>query len=75
MNRATAVFAEFAQVPLERALLAGTRNPATLLGRGLCAELAEGQIANLVLFEPGTERLNIRAVALQGEVVYRSEQP
>lgn len=72
MNRAIAVFAEFAQVPLEQALRAGTRNPATLLGRDLCSELTEGKIANLVLFEPGSERLNIRAVALQGEVVYRA---
>jgi N-acetylglucosamine-6-phosphate deacetylase len=73
MNRAVAIFAEYAQAPLARAIRAATHNPASLLHRGeVCAELAAGQIANLVLFNPGNEVLNIKSVVLRGEVVYAS---
>jgi N-acetylglucosamine-6-phosphate deacetylase len=73
MNRAVSVFAEFAQTSLQQAVRAATRNPGTLLGRDdVCTQLAEGQIANLVLFKPRKESLDIKAVVLQGEVVYAS---
>ena len=71
MNRAVRVFRKFADASLEHAIRAATRNPANLLGRReVCAEVAPGQIANLVLFEPGTEALEIKAVILRGEIVY-----
>jgi N-acetylglucosamine-6-phosphate deacetylase len=71
MNRAVSVFMEYAQAPLEQALRAATSNPGNLLGRHrVCTELAEGQIANLVLFNPRKGSLNIEAVFLKGEVVY-----
>jgi N-acetylglucosamine-6-phosphate deacetylase len=74
MDRAVSVFMEYAQVPLEQALRAATSNPGSLLGRdGVCTRLAEGQIANLVLFNARKENLDIKAVILKGEVVYASQ--
>lgn len=73
MNRGVCVFAEFAQVPIEEAIRAATRNPGALLARdGVCTELAAGQIANLTLFNPRRESLEIKMVLLRGEVVYGS---
>jgi N-acetylglucosamine-6-phosphate deacetylase len=71
MNRAVSIFREFAEASLQQAIRAATRNPARLLGRDeVCAELAEGQIANLILFDPGKESLDVKTVILCGKVVY-----
>lgn len=75
MNRAVSVFTEYAEASLQQALRAATYNPGCLLGRGeVCTELAEGQIANLVLFSPAKECLDVKAVVLKGEVVYASPE-
>lgn len=71
MNRAVAVFKESAGVSLEEALQAATRNPARLLARGgVCAELASGEPANIVIFHPERNTLRVESVLLQGEPVY-----
>ena len=73
MPRAVSVFMEFAQASLEQAVRAATHNPGTLLNRDeVCAELTEGQIANLILFNPRKESIEVVAVLLQGKVVYAS---
>lgn len=70
MNRAVAVFKEFAAVSLADAVTAATLNPARLLMRdGVCLDLSPGQPANLVLFHPGALNLDIKALWLHGEQV------
>jgi len=71
MNRGIAVFMEYAQCALPMGIQAATANPARLLGRdNVCAHVAVGQPANLVLFrqEPGT--LRVEQVISRGRRVY-----
>jgi N-acetylglucosamine-6-phosphate deacetylase len=71
MNRAVAVFMQFAQVPLHSAIQAATGNPAHLIRRdGICSRVAEGQPANLVLFGLEKEALQIGTVIFRGQTVY-----
>lgn len=71
MNRAVAVFSRFTGVSLAGALCAATVNPARLLKHpGVCRQVAPGQPANLVLFEPGPDRLEIGEVFLAGNRVF-----
>jgi len=73
MNRAVTVFSQFAGVSLRAALRAATANPARLLRHpGVCERIAPGQPANLVLFTPGPDRLEIREVYLAGTRVFSS---
>jgi N-acetylglucosamine-6-phosphate deacetylase len=70
MNQAIARFTEMAGVPLDVALDAATVNPARLLSRWpVCAGLAAGQAANLVLFRPSPGELTILETYLQGRLV------
>lgn len=71
MNRVVKVFMDYAGVSLADALRAATVNPARLLGRyETCGEITEGQLANLMLFRVGSDRLEIEKTVLNGEVVY-----
>lgn len=71
MNRAVALFMQFAQVPLHYAIRAATRNPADLIRRGeICSHIAQGQPANLVLFAFEKEGLQIETVISGGRNVY-----
>jgi N-acetylglucosamine-6-phosphate deacetylase len=68
MNRAVAVFQEYGRVSLQDAIQAATLNPARLLGdAAICAKLAVGQSANLILFRPEPGRLRIESAILGGE--------
>jgi N-acetylglucosamine-6-phosphate deacetylase len=70
MNRAVSVFSRFTGAPLRQALQAATATPARVLPQGtVCSELAAGQLANLVVFLPQPEALQIEAVYLCGEQV------
>jgi N-acetylglucosamine-6-phosphate deacetylase len=74
MNRAVAVFMRFAEVSLEDALRAATANPAGLLRSArICARIAEGHPANLVLFRLEPDILQIEALLVQGRAVYLSD--
>jgi N-acetylglucosamine-6-phosphate deacetylase len=71
MNLAVTVFSRFAGVSLTRALRAATTNPARLLKHPrVCERIAPGQPANLILFTPGLDRLEIREVFLAGTRVF-----
>lgn len=71
MNRAIAVFMQFAQVPLQYAIRAATGNPAHLIRRGaICSRVAEGEPANLVSFRFQKEALQIETVVFTGKIVY-----
>lgn len=70
MNRAVSVFSRFTGVPLQQALQAATANPARFLPHGsVCSELTTGQLANLVVFRPEPDALQIESVYLCGEQV------
>lgn len=71
MNRAITVFQNFAGISLEEALRAATANPGRLVRRcQTCMEIAPGQPANVTLFRPNPDALQIETVLLQGEQVY-----
>lgn len=71
MDRAIKVFQDFAGIPLEEALRAATANPARLVRRcEACTEIAAGQPANVTLFRPEQDTLQIETVLLRGEQVY-----
>jgi len=71
MNRAVLVFQNFAQISLPEALQAASTNPGRLLNRkGICLDLAPGQVANLVSFSPMSNVLCIEAALLHGSHVY-----
>jgi N-acetylglucosamine-6-phosphate deacetylase len=70
MNRAVSVLSRFTGAPLQQSLQAATANPARVLPRGsVCPELAAGQLANLVVFQPEPDALKIESVYLGGERV------
>ena len=71
MNRAVALFMQLSGAPLAGALRAATRNPASLIGRRVCAELTPGAPANLLLSRFHTDGLAVEALWLSGEEVYR----
>ena len=67
MNRAVPLFMRLAGVPLAGALRTATFNPARLLHRpGVCAELAPGEPANLLVAQPQAEFLQVEALYLRG---------
>lgn len=71
MNRAIRVFQDFAGISLEEALRAATANPGNLVRRcEACTEIAPGQPANVTLFRPEQDALQIEAVLLRGEQIY-----
>lgn len=71
MNRAIRVFQDFAGISLEEALLAATAIPGRLVRRcEACMEIAPGQPANVTLFRPERDALQIETVLLRGEQVY-----
>lgn len=71
MNKAIAMFRKFTEITLHQALEAAVTNPGRLLGRsGICTELAVGQPANLTIFRPHADSLEIERVLVQGTVVY-----
>lgn len=71
MDRAVAIFKQFATVSLEEAVQAATANPARLLGRfDLCSEVAEGQMANLTCFRLDNHVIEIETTILAGQAVY-----
>ena len=71
MNRGVALFAKFAQIPLEAAIQAATANPARLLRRrGVCSKIVPGQPANLVLFRQEGESLKVESVISRGHRVF-----
>jgi N-acetylglucosamine-6-phosphate deacetylase len=71
MNRAVAVFLQYAQVTLASAIQAATLNPADLLRRTtICSHVAAGQPANLILFRQAPEALRIETAMLRGRRVY-----
>jgi N-acetylglucosamine-6-phosphate deacetylase len=71
MNRGIAVFMEYAKATLASAIQAATTNPAKLLRRPtVCAELAVGQPASLVVFEQLPNTLKVEKVISQGRCVY-----
>lgn len=75
MNRAVRVFMDDAGVSLSEAVRAATLNPARLLRRwDTCGEIAVGQPANLTIFHPGADELEIEQVILAGEVVFAAGQ-
>lgn len=75
MNRVVKVFMDFAGVTLADAIHAATANPSRLLDRyATCREVAEGQPANLAVFRPGSNKLEIEKVLLEGEIVYASAE-
>jgi len=70
MNRAVSVFMQFAQVPLHDAIEAAAVNPAHLLRRsGICSRVANGEPANLVLFRPKSDALQIESIVFRGKNV------
>jgi N-acetylglucosamine-6-phosphate deacetylase len=70
MNRAVSVFSSFTGASLQQSLQAATANPASLLPRGsVCAELAAGQLANVVVFRPDPHALQVESVYLSGDQV------
>jgi N-acetylglucosamine-6-phosphate deacetylase len=72
MNRAVAVFLQYAQVTLASAIQAATLIPANLLQRTtICSHVAAGQPANLVLFRQQPEALKIETVILRGQCIYQ----
>jgi N-acetylglucosamine-6-phosphate deacetylase len=73
MNRAVPLFMRLSGAPLGDALRAATRNPAALLGRGMCAKVASGEPANLVLARFTPDGLEVGATYLRGEEVYRAD--
>jgi N-acetylglucosamine-6-phosphate deacetylase len=71
MNRGVAVFIKFSRCTLAAAIQAATANPAHLLRRpSLCAQVAAGQPANLVVFRQEPETLKVERVISQGRCVY-----
>ena len=73
MDRAVSIFMQFTGVSLQDAVRVAATNPARLLHRyENCAEIAEGQLANLTLFRLNGNALKIEALILGGEVVYSS---
>ena len=71
MNRAVAVFRQYTGLALAEALAAAATAPARLLARPqLCAELAPGERANLILFRPEPDALAIDRLWLGGEVLH-----
>jgi N-acetylglucosamine-6-phosphate deacetylase len=75
MNRAVALFMRLAGASLGDALRAATRTPATLLGRpGVCARVAPGEYANLLLARHRPDGLEVVATYLGGEEVYREDR-
>jgi N-acetylglucosamine-6-phosphate deacetylase len=74
LNHVVEVFLRYTGVPLADALAAATANPARLLGLGgMCSALAEGQPANLFMFQPERPNLGITGVYLGGEQVFRAQ--
>ena len=74
MNRAVAVFQQFAEVSLRDAICAATESPAHLIPQGeICSRVAEGAPANLVLFGVREDALQIKTVFFRGRTVYGSE--
>ena len=70
MNRAVAVFQDFAEVSLADAVSAATLNPAKLLKHSdVCSGLFPGQPANLVLFRSDAPSLKITSLWLHGQSV------
>ena len=71
MNRAVAVFQDFAGVSLADALAAATINPAKLLKHpDVCSGLLPGQPANLLLFRSGPLSMEIASSWLHGQSVF-----
>jgi N-acetylglucosamine-6-phosphate deacetylase len=75
MDAAVGIFKTASDLPLEAALQAASTNPGKLLNReGLCLEIAEDQLANLVLFTPTEVGIKIESVFLHGEKVYGEDR-
>ena len=73
MDRAVALYMQLSGAPLAEALASATHSPAKLLeGRGLCAEIAPGEPANLILAHYRPEGLAVEATWLRGEEVYHA---
>lgn len=71
MDRAVANFMELAEVPLERALQAAVRNPASLLGLSEVSDgVTAGNLANLVLFRFHSGQFRVESCIVHGEQVY-----
>jgi N-acetylglucosamine-6-phosphate deacetylase len=71
MHNAVAIFRDFANASLADALQAASTNPGKLFRpEGICVDIAQGQIANLVIFSPSPNGLRIAAVLLHGEQVH-----
>jgi N-acetylglucosamine-6-phosphate deacetylase len=75
MHNAVAIFQDFANAFLADALQAASTNPGKLFRPGeICVDIAQGQIANLVIFSPSPNGLRIVAVLLHGEQVHGEEE-
>jgi N-acetylglucosamine-6-phosphate deacetylase len=73
MNREAVLFMRMTGAPLADAIQASTANPAALLNRGLvCARVAAGAPANLLLSRFDSEGLQVESTWLRGERVYRA---
>jgi len=71
LNHVVEVFLRYTGVPLVDALAAATINPIRLLGLdGMCSAIAEGQPANIFMFQPERPNLGITGVYLGGERVF-----
>ncbi len=71
MDRAVAVFMEYAGVSLGEAVRAATLNPARLLGgEGACSEITAGQPASLVMFHVEPSALRVERVVAGGTQVH-----
>lgn len=71
MNRGIKVFMQFTGSSLAQAIQAATANPARLLGRPtVCAQVAAGQPANLVLFREEAHALKVESVISMGRCVH-----
>lgn len=74
LNHVVDVFLRYTGVPLVDALAAATANPTRLLGRdGMCSAIAEGQPANLFMFQSECPDLGITGVYLGGEQVFPAQ--
>jgi N-acetylglucosamine-6-phosphate deacetylase len=70
LNHVVEVFMRYAGATLADALDMATINPARLLGaKGMCLAIAEGQPANLFLFQPELADLGVIATFLAGDQV------
>ncbi len=71
MDRAVPLFMRLSGATLAEALRAATASPARLLNRrDICASLAPGEPANLLVSQFGADQLAVESLYLGGEAVY-----